>query len=137
MKVRNLIMIKNVKKSVIAGALALAMVGAAIPVTANAATGTYCNVTLNKTSTGANTITAATTGKNKSGSAKYMSVYVKSGASYTVATTKASASGVVNNNNTKSCSVGSLKKSNNHWGTCVIHTGTTSSTPRLESIHTP
>ena len=31
-------MIKNIKKTVIAGALALAMVGTAVPVTANAAT---------------------------------------------------------------------------------------------------
>ncbi len=132
-------MMKNIKKSVIAGALALAMVGTAIPVTANASTitksGSYSNVSLSKTSTGNTTVRATATGTNKSGAARYMAVYTRQGASYAVSAVSSSSVGVVNSGSSKSTTANNINRS--CYANSVIYSGTSSNSSALESIHVP
>ncbi len=132
-------MIKNIKKTVIAGALALAMVGTAVPVTTDAASksGTYTSVSLNKVSSGATTFTATAKGTNKTAAAKYIYVYVKKGGSSAYAgTTVSSNSGVTNAGNYKATSASHCSTSNKYWGLSVIHKGNSNTTPTLESVGT-
>ena len=133
-------MIKNIKKTVIAGALALAMVGTAVPVTANASTtttrnGAYSSVSITRTASGSGTVTGYASATNKTASSRYMTVWAKSGNSFASAKTHKTSSGVVAKNGTITATGYSIGNEYTCYGQAQIHKTSSSSSAVLETIH--
>lgn len=130
-------MMKNIKKSVIAGALALAMVGTAVPVTANASTvnnaGTYTTASMTRTASGSGTVTGTAKGSNNTNASKYVDVYVKAGTSLASATIRSSSCGVTNAYGSRSTTAYSISNSHHCYGVSVIHGGASSSASTIET----
>lgn len=132
-------MMKNIKKSVIAGALALAMVGTAIPVTANAATttknGAYSSVSITRTASGSGTVTGYASATNKTASSRYMNVRVKSGTSYASSISHSYNAGVVASGSTIAATGYSIGQDKTCYGENKIHRTSSSSSTVLETIY--
>ena len=101
-------MMKTIKKSVIAGALALAMVGTAVPATANASTvnnaGTYTTASMTRTASGSGTVTGTAKGSNNT-----------------------------NAYGSRSTTAYSISNSHHCYGVSVIHGGASSSASTIET----
>ena len=133
-------MMKNIKKSVIAGALALAMVGTAVPVTANASTtttknGAYSSVSITRTASGSGTVTGYASATNKTASSRYMNVRVKSGTSYASSISHSYNAGVVASGSTIAATGYSIGQDKICYGENKIHQTSSSSSTVLETIH--
>ncbi len=124
-------MMKNIKKSVIAGALALAMVGTAIPVTANAATnsGTYTSVSISTNASDKATVR----GTNNTNAAKYIDLYLKAGASLGNARIVATSSGVTNSGASRTTEGNRRSGEAHYFGISVIYNGANNSCGTLQS----
>lgn len=136
-KMEDFIMKKNIKKSIIAGALALAMLGTAVPVTANAATtnGNYSSVSISRTASGSGTVTGYATATNNTGTSRYVVVYVRSGSAFSSSKINSYNKGTVAKNGKISTTGYSISNSYHCYGVCDIYNGSSAASTRLESIH--